>query len=70
MLIRPHHGRALAVTAAVSASLLIAACGQKGPLYLPDTYEKAQPAGESLLSTPDKTSLEQKDEKKAAPTSY
>lgn len=70
MLIRPRHGRALAVTAAVSATLLMAACGQKGPLYLPDTYEKAQPAQEGLLSTPDKTSLELNDEKKAAPTGY
>lgn len=70
MLIRPRHGRTLAVSAAVSATLLVAACGQKGPLYLPDTYEKTQSAQESLLPTPDQTSPEPKDEKKPAPTSY
>jgi predicted small lipoprotein YifL len=39
--------RALAVTALACGSLLLAACGQRGPLYLPDAGKQSVPQADA-----------------------
>ena len=61
MAIRPSPGRVLAASLVVAAVVAVSACGQKGPLYMPDRAEKVEL---------DENDPERKDEKKSTGTGY
>jgi predicted small lipoprotein YifL len=64
--IRPSPGRMLAASLCVAAVVAVPACGQKGPLYMPDKAEKV----ELDESDPEQTDLERTEEKKSTGTGY